>query len=121
MTGESETRQKDDDELARYLRFWKAPAPPQRLDARIIASYRSRAGVSRLQRLWWVRVSLPLPIAILLAVFMLAAANLALRGLTARGGPGVDAERAASPTGLADLRPLPDVRLRVIREGGEGE
>ncbi len=112
MTDDLDDRGKDD-VLTGWLRQWATPPRPLRLDARVLASYRT--GRSRWRRFWGARLSIPLPVAALVMVALLAVAGLAFRGLRAgRGAPPGGQTAVSGSTGLADLRPLPEVRLRVV-------
>jgi hypothetical protein len=112
MTDDLDDREKDG-RLTRWLREWATPPRPLRLDDRVLASY--RAGRSRWRRFWGGRVSIPLPLAVLLMVALLTVVGLASRGFRAgRGAPAGGQTAVSGSGGLADLRPLPDVRLRVV-------
>jgi hypothetical protein len=103
-----------DEDLAGWLRLWDAAAVPDQLGDRLLAAYRSR------NRPWWKRllqaqVRLPAPIAALVAAALLGVGLLA--------GVRLASHRARRPVapidrGLADLRPLPEIRVTVLREGG---
>lgn len=108
------------EEMSGWLRRWAAPAASPRLDDRVLASYRAVFGASRWSRLWRARVSIPLPVVALLAAAMLAGAAFVLRGHADRGTGGSESAVAGS-TGLANLRPLPEVRVRVVRRDANTE
>jgi hypothetical protein len=108
-----------DPELAGWLRLWEAPAPSGRLDDRVGASYRSGIAVPFWKRVARGRVVLPVPVAALFAVLLLLTGSLAIWGYLQRGsGEGLRREAGSSAGGLADLRPLPEIRLTVLKGGG---
>jgi hypothetical protein len=106
-----------DEDLAGWLRLWDAPAVPDRLADRLLADYRSRS------RPWWKRllraeVRLPAPIAALVAAAILGVGLLAGARLGGDRAPRLQRPVAPIDRGLADLRPLPEIRVTVLREGG---
>ena len=109
-----------DRRLTAWLRLWEAPPAPVGLGERLKASYRS--GVQRpplWTRLLEARIHLPLPLAALVVVLVLGIGVLAGRQLSR--GPADRGERwpVAGEGGLANLRPLPEVRVTVLKQGGE--
>ena len=119
---EDEKDGEKDQELASWLRRWAAPRAPDRLDQRVKAAYRSTVPrTTPWKRLREARISLPLPLALLVAGLVLGVGVLA-GSLLSRGGPvGGRGERSevARGGGLENLRPLPEVRLTVLKQGGE--
>jgi hypothetical protein len=117
----SEKDWKDDEkdpELRSWLQLWEAPATPRRLDERVGASYRSRVRESLWSRLARGRVVVPVPLAALFVVLLLLTGGLVIWGSRRNGlGAGVRREAVGSG-GLADLRPLPEIRLTVVKGGG---
>lgn len=114
---------KDDDkdpELTGWLRLWEAPVPSGRLDDRVGASYRSGIGVPFWRRVARGRVVLPVPAAALLVILLVLTSGVAVWAFfRQRYGPGAEREFQASTSGgLADLRPLPEIRLTVVKGGG---
>jgi hypothetical protein len=104
------------DPLNTLLREWEAPEPPPSLDARMRAAYREVVKPSPWQRLWSIRISIPVPV--LAAVLLVVALGVWLQS---RSGPPVPSQ-PASPgyvTRLesAGFQPLPDGATRVIRLG----
>jgi hypothetical protein len=107
---------KEHDPLNTLLREWEAPEPGPSLDARMRAAYREAVKPSPWQRLWSIRISIPVPV--LAAVLLLVAVGVWLQS---RPGPPVRTA-PASPgyvTRLesAGFQPLPDGATRVIRAG----
>jgi hypothetical protein len=113
-----------DPELTEWLRHWESPGTPVGAGERLREAYRSRIVRRPLwKRLLTARVSVPLPLAALfvagaLAIGIVAGQQLA-HGRPDRG----DAERSpvAGGGGLANLRPLPEVRLTVLKAGGSDD
>jgi hypothetical protein len=119
----SEKDWKDDEkdpELTGWLRLWEPPMPSGRLDDRVGASYRSGIGLPFWKRVVRGRVVLPVPIAALLVVLLVLTGGLAVWALhRERYGAGAEREFQASTSGgLADLRPLPEIRMTVVKGGG---
>lgn len=110
MTDDREDREKDE-ELTRWLREAPDPAPPPSLDARVAASY--RRAVSWPSRVWHARLSLPLPVAALVMLALIAAGAL---GREVRWPQHAGGSSAAS--GLAGLKPLAEVQIRVAAKEG---
>ena len=111
-----------DPELSSWLRSWRLPPAPARLDERVKASYRAvflRAPAWK--RLWEARINVSLPLAVLSVGLVLGtgilAGNLLLRGSPGEGDG--DRSHPARGGGLVNLRPLPEVRLTVVRQGGD--
>lgn len=109
-----------DPELTGWLRLWEAPAPSGRLDDRVGASYRSGIGVPFWRRVARGRVTFPVPVAALFIVLLAITSGLAAWAFHREGyGAGAEHESQASTSGgLADLRPLPEIRLTVVKGGG---
>ncbi|HET6900512.1 MAG TPA: hypothetical protein VFK70_19320 [Vicinamibacteria bacterium] len=114
-----------DEDLAGWLRQWESPKPSARLDERVRQSFReARTRESLWKRLLSARVSLPLPVAALLIGVALVVGLAAGRRLGSGRAERGDADRApavAGEGGLANLRPLPEVKLTVLREGGSDD
>ncbi len=118
-----------DPALKRVLEEWHAPAVPETLDARVMASYR-RLGK---RRAWWERfftssVRVPLPVAVAVLALLFVSAVLALRPVEAprpsvppiaSSGP-VQAARVEPPvvihTSLAGFEPVSEVNVSVVTE-----
>ena len=117
---------KDDDkdpELTEWLRRWESPGTPVGVGERLREAYRSRVVWRPLwKRLLMTQVSVPLPLAALFVGVALVIGILAGQQL-AHGRPGRgDAERSpVAGGGLANLRPLPEVRLTVLKAGGSDD
>jgi hypothetical protein len=113
-----------DQELTGWLRLWDTPRTPTGLSERLTESYRSRVRRRPVwKRLLEARISVPLPLAALLVGVALGIGILAGRQL-AHGRPDRgDAGRShvAGEGGLANLRPLPEVRLTVLKAGGSDD
>ena len=108
-----------DSELTGWLRLWEAPVPSARLDDRVGASYRSRIGTPFWKRLARGTVTVPLPVAAMFVFVLLLTGSLVIWGYLRNGaGGGVRREAGSSGGGLADLRPLPEIRLTVLKGGG---
>ncbi len=115
--------------LKRILEGWRAPAVPESLDARVLASYR-RMGK---QEAWWRRfftgsVRVPLPVAATVLALLLVSAASALRPAgvpkssvppIASGGP-IQAAHVEAPvlihTSLAGFEPVSEVNVTVVTE-----
>jgi hypothetical protein len=112
-----------DEELGRWLRLWEPPPLPARLGERLKASYRSgerRASVWK--RLLEARVSMPVPVAVLIVGALLAIGILAGKRFQVSRDHGAGRPSAVEGEGgLANLRPLPEIRLTVLRQGGESD
>jgi len=119
---------RDDDrdpDLTAWLRRWEAPPAPESLGRRVAESYRSRIG----RRLVWsrlleARISVPVPLAALVVGILLGIGIFAGRQLAPVGPPRGDAERSpavAGEGGLANLRPLSEVRVTVLKGGGSDD
>jgi hypothetical protein len=111
-----------DPQLTTWLRLWKTPRAPAGLEERLRASY--RAGVPRppaWTRVLKTRITLPLPLAALVIGLALAIGMLAGRHSPSAGRDGTDGGRlpVAGQGGLANLRPLPEVRITVLKAGGD--
>ena len=111
MTDDPEDHDKDA-ELSRRLQDAPPLQVPARLNERVAASYR-RAMAPWPRRLWRVRVSLPAPVAALALLTLFAAGTMARDIRWPRFG---GETRAAS--GLAGLRPLAEVQIRVASKEG---
>ena len=122
MTDDPEDHDKDA-ELSRRLQDAPPLQVPARLNERVAASYRRARPPSRRwrpgamapwpRRLWRVRVSLPAPVAALALLTLFAAGTMARDIRWPRFG---GETRAAS--GLAGLRPLAEVQIRVASKEG---
>lgn len=108
-----------DRELGTWLRLWEPPQPSSELDGRVIEAYRSAQRRPRATRLLRARVSLPLPMAALLVALLFGAGAAAAHGLR-HGQPPLGAggqPLASTSGGLAELSPLPEIRMTVVRRG----
>jgi hypothetical protein len=104
-----------DGELRHWLQDWPAPQPSPGLRRRVAASYGRAIRNSWWRRLWGVRLSVPLPVVLACVVLLIVTAGLGWRGKQ-RASPGESGESVASGLGgLADLRPLPEIQMRVVR------
>jgi hypothetical protein len=107
---------REHDPLNALLREWEAPEPPPALHARVRAAFRETVKPSPWQRLWSVRISIPVPV--LAAVLLMVAVGVWLQS---RSGP--PARTAPASPGYitrmesAGFQPLPDGATRVIRAG----
>jgi hypothetical protein len=114
-----------DQDLTAWLRRWEAPPAPASLGRRVTESYRSRvAGRSVWSRLLRARVSVPLPLAALVVGLLLGIGIVAGRQLGHGHVDRGDAEHAPAVRGeggLANLRPLSEVRVTVLKGGGSDE
>lgn len=116
--------QKDDEsdpQLTAWLRLWEPPRTPVGLGERLRTSY--RAEVVRppsWRRVLGSRVTLPFPLAALVVGMALAIGVLAGTQLPAVAREGTHRGRSAvaGEGGLANLRPLPEVRITVLKTGG---
>ena len=95
---------------------WRAPARPQQLDARVAASYRGALDPPAWRRLWHARISVPVPVVAVLLIALLAASGLEFRpsGRESGGKP-------SAGSGLAELRPLEEIRIRVTEARKEAQ
>jgi len=114
-----------DEDLTGWLRRWEAPPAPESLGRRVAESYRSRIGRRSVwSRLLDARISVPVPLAALVVGILLGIGIFAGRQLAPVGPPRGDAERSpavAGEGGLANLRPLSEVRVTVLKGGGSDE
>ena len=124
---QDETR--SEDELSRRLAAWRVPDTPARLEARLMASYRS----GRWKRGFWrslltTSVRVPLPVAA--GVALLCVVSLLLAARPARPGPvgptvnapyGVDpADRPADELPERDLsgfEPMKEMKVTILHRG----
>jgi hypothetical protein len=112
MTDDPEDQEKDA-ELSRWLREGADPQPPPGLDARVARSYQRTAVPSWAARAWRARLSLPAPVAALLLIALLTAGALARDLRWPRfAGP------VPASSGLAGLKPLAEVQIRVASKEG---
>lgn len=116
-----------DQDLTAWLRRWEAPPAPASLERRLTKSYRSRIGTRSVwSRLLAARISVPLPLAALVVGLLLGIGIFAGRQLGHARPDRGDAERlpataAAGEGGLANLRPLSEVRVTVLKGGGSDD
>jgi hypothetical protein len=94
----------DDEELTNLLQQWTAPATPATLERRVLAGAPRSATKGRLGWLTtgWIRVPVPVGIAVVLAMILLV--TQVVRG---RASP------AAST--LSDFQPVKELKPRLIR------
>ncbi len=115
------TEEGDDDkgskELHALLSRWKVEAPSEGLSDRMRRSYRAELGGA--SRSSARRIVLPLPLAALIAIGLLLLGALAGRGLRDPSVPGGAASEVTDRGGLANLRPLDDVHVRIDGPGGD--
>ena len=111
MTDDFEDQERDA-ELSRALQDGPPLAVPARLDDRVAASYRRATRPPWPLRLWRARVSLPAPMAALVLLALFAAGTLA-RDVQ---WPRFSETRVVS--GLAGLKPLAEVQIRVASKEG---
>jgi hypothetical protein len=114
-----------DQDLTAWLRRWEAPHTPESLGRRVTDSYRSRIGCRSVwSRLMEGRISVPVPLAALVVGLLLGIGILAGRQLGHVHPDRGDAERSpavAGEGGLANLRPLSEVRVTVLKGGGSDD
>jgi hypothetical protein len=110
----SERDDEKDVELASWLGRWTAPPVPERLGGRLQDSYRARRARRRWGGFFEARLTLRAPLAALIAIALLVTGLFLGRRFSATERPDRDDSLAR---GLADLRPLPEVRVTV--EKGE--
>ena len=104
--------QENDEELSRWLQGWRAPQASAGLRQRVLSSHAQVTGRSAWRRLWATRLSVPLPLAVAWVVLFVVAAGFGWRGT--RGPSRLHQEAAsAARDGLASLRPLPEIQMRV--------
>jgi len=116
MKEDDEDRAKDH-ELSERLAEWRAPARPQQLDVRVAASYRGAMDPPAWRRLWHARISVPVPVAAILLIALLAASGLAFRASGRESG----GTKPSAGSGLAELRPLEEIRIRVTEARKEAQ
>jgi hypothetical protein len=117
---ENDPDDEKDPDLTAWLRRWAAPPAPASLERRVTESYRSRVAVRSVwSRLLRARVSVPLPVAALVVGLLLGIGIFAGRQLGHVRPDRGDAEHAPASVegGLANLRPLPEVRVTVLKGG----
>ncbi len=119
-----------DSELGRVMRQWQAPEVSEALDARVLASYRRVTQPAA----WWrwffaasVRVPLPVALAAVVLLFVLAAVSLRPHGVPVPAPPqsgGAGSMQAARvveqpvviKTSLAGFEPVSEVNVSVVSE-----
>jgi hypothetical protein len=123
MSNDEPRDEESDRELGIWLRLWAPPRPPAGLDERVMAAYRSAQAPRRRRGLWEVQVRLSLPVAALLAALLLGAGAAAASGWRRPKSPGDTGgvPLASMSGGLADLRPIPEIRMTVVRRGGSDD
>lgn len=110
-----------DPKLTAWLRLWETPRPPVALEARLRSSYRAQVlRPPSWRRALQARITVPLPLAALVVALALGIGVLAGKRGPAVGREGTDGSRlhVADAGGLANLRPLPEVRITVLKAGG---
>ena len=115
---------KENDPLHSLLGEWEAPAPSPGFDARVAraaAAYREKRAPSWWQRIWTVRVTIPLPV--FAALLVLAAVLwMQFRGGSPVPEPAPTATATPSDGGYlsrldsSGFQPLPDGAARVVRK-----
>ncbi len=107
-----------DPELRRWLRRWEVGPTPEALGRRILNSYERSRRRPRWSGVWHARISVPVPVAALTLLLLVTAGTLAARS-AARGewSSARSEDPAGESAGLADLRPLPEIRVAVIKGG----
>ena len=114
-----------DQELTAWLRRWEAPHTPESLGRRVTESYRSQMGRRSVwSRLLEARISVPVPLAALVVGVLLGIGIFAGRQLAHVRPHRGDAERSPAVSGeggLANLRPLSEVRVTVLKGGGSDD
>ena len=108
-----------DPELTAWLRLWQAPGMPVGLQERLTTSYRAEVGPRSWRRVLAARITLPLPLAALVILLAMGIGILAGKQLPAIGGTDAGRPAVAGEGGLANLRPLPEVRVTVLKTGGD--
>ena len=128
MTDERETMR--DEKLQGLLRKWEAPVVPDGLDERVMKAYRRQAGTAEpFWRRWFTSsIRVPVPVALVVALFLIFTAALALRPESPpptavtpdTSGPVRAAQRAVpvvTGTSLAGFQPVSEVTASVVQEG----
>ncbi len=113
MTDDPEDLEKDD-ALSHALQAAPPPAVPARLDERVAASYLLAIRPAWPLRLWRARVNITAPVAAIALVLLFAA------GAFARDVPWSRLRFGGSARGgLANLKPLPEIQLRITTGSGQ--
>jgi len=112
MSDDREDRDKDE-QLAGWLQEAPDPQAPPRLDARVSASYRAALARPWPARAWHARLSVPLPVAALVVLVLVAAGALGREVRWPKLGGG-----GSAASGLAGLKPLAEVQIRVASKEG---
>ena len=102
-----------DSKMDALLREWRAPDPPEALDHRVLAGYRSVKPSDRgfsWRRLWTMRVTVPAP-ALLAAALAVFALFLWLRPAPA---PAPQTPNAVTRLNITGFQPLPNGEARVV-------
>jgi hypothetical protein len=118
-----------DTALGGILREWQAPAVPDALDARILASYRQAAKLEpRWRRFFTMSIRVPLPVAVALAVLLFVSVLLAVRrtevvkpaGPQYAGSGSIQSARVEPPvvirTSLMGFEPVSEMNVSVMPE-----
>ena len=120
----------EDERLRDVLQQWEVERPPQRLDARVVESYRAASDRGG----WWRRlltgaVPIPLPAAVVLAALLVVAGYIAGRSASAvqpqpartapiPAAPMRETQTAGLPlvtmTPLAGFQPIGEVRFKLL-------
>jgi hypothetical protein len=100
----------DDPKLKNLLREWKVGDAPRSLDERVLGPRQS----------WWTMlvrgsVRVPVPVALCLAVLLVAMSAALVRSRTPPPVPSSPA--VSSAINLADFRAVRDVQVRIMRSG----
>jgi hypothetical protein len=94
----------EEDSFRDVLREWHAAEPSHELDQRVLAAYR-KAEISLWNRIWYTRISVPVPVLILAALLLLA---VVFWFRPSRGS------RSLHQLDAAGFQPLPHGDARVI-------
>ncbi len=118
-----------DRDLGRLLRLWRAPAPSDALDERVLASFRRATGKQPFWHRWLtLSIPVPLPVAVAALLLLLVSAALVLRRPAAHApiqSQVADVTRTAdrrdpsvvTQTSLAGFQPVEDMNVTVIATG----
>lgn len=100
----------EDDELNRLLASWQTPETPDKLDQRVLASYRRHFNRGRLWRRWLTgSIRIPIPIAAAALLFLCATSFLAARKATSGS---IETPPAAVSTRIVEV-PFPVVQKEI--------
>ena len=111
---------KDNDPLNSILREWESPEPSSGLDARVRAAYLAMLRPSPWKRMWFSRVSIPIPVLAGLLLLVTAMWWIQSRSRTLGVQPVITSpaeNEYVTRIEIAGYQPLPNGATRILRGG----